>query len=167
MTIDKIKAMTFMNNLFKNTFKYILTKRHVKLDYWNCMFKVEYLRHEIQMTFNFEDSYVDILLFPHPIIFKSEHKVEALKIVNYINHNIKTGGRFYVDDDYLDIAYSLRFQYNELDIMPQECVRKLECAVEYYMDIFKPLYQVCQGIKTYEEGREYIDFIWNNGDVPE
>lgn len=133
--VNKVKAKTVMDHLLRDDSKYIFSKKCLSIETWHLAFGVNYPLHELQMTLVFKDRYVDILCFPDPIILKPEYNIVALKMVNYINWNVKVNGRFYVDD-YCDIAYSMRIDYNTLDLIPHECAKEIECAVENYIDVF-------------------------------
>ncbi len=158
--MNKLKAMRFLEDLLKHDFKYIFNKQNLSIGKWHLTFKMDRKAHELQMTLDFNNTYVDVLCFPHPKILKDENYIAALKTVNYINWIVKANGRFYIDD-YSDIAYSLRLDYKILETMPHESVKEIQCAIEFYIDLFQILLQVCQGTATYEESREYVDSVWN------
>ena len=82
-----------------------------------------------------------------------------MKTINYINWNIKSWGRLYVDD-FGDIAYSLRINYDILNSIPQESIKEIEATVDYYSDLFIPLLDVSQGKKSFDETKLFINDMW-------
>ena len=93
---------------------------------------------------------------------ESDEYNEALKTVNYINWNIKSNGRFYVDT-YGDLAYSLRIKYDFLGAEPHMAINEIEVAIDYYSDLFIPLLDVCLGKKIFNDAKVFIDEMW--GDI--
>jgi len=118
------------------------------------------------MTFAFNDSFVDLLCFVSPRVLnrKDNCYLETHKLVNCINWNVKSWGRYYIDD-YYDLAYSLRLDYNVLETIPHECAKEIECSVDYYADLFIPIINVCKDKASYKETKEYIDAIWGGDNV--
>lgn len=164
--MNKASAMKVVDVILKNEFKYLNIRQNISIDVLHLTFKMDSGTHNLQMTFRFDESYVDILCFvsPRMLTQDDEHYFEALRSINYINLHVKAWGRYYIDN-YYDIAYSLRLDYNVLEIMPHECVKEIECAVDYYADLFILLINVCQGKISYEDTKEYIDAMWRGDDT--
>ena len=158
--MNKIKAMKTMNEILTNH-KYIFLRQSLSIDKWHLTFKLDSIIYELQMTIDFEDTYVDILCFPHPTLLSQEsaNYIASLKTVNFLNWCVKGNGRFYIDD-FLDLAYSLRIDYNTLYFLSHESAKQIESAIDYFSDIFQPLLNVCQGTASYLESRKHIETKW-------
>lgn len=83
-----------------------------------------------------------------------------LKIVNHINWNVKGIGRFYLDD-YGDLAYSIRIQYEVLENITNFATTEIELAIDLYSDLLKIIYDVSSHKTDFKEGRRGIDLMWN------
>jgi|LSQX01.2.fsa_nt_gb hypothetical protein len=118
---------------------------------------------EIQMSLQFDESYLDILAFPHPIIVDKTYALQIAKFLNFLNTYNKTwSGRFYLDEDFLDIAYSVRIPYYLLDAFPNESmVNGISIPIDLYLDIKYLLYKVSKGIIESEEAIEGMKGIWS------
>ncbi len=44
--------------------------------------------------------------------------------------------------------------------MPYECAKEIECAIDYYADLFVPLLNVCQGKTSFNDTKQFIDNMW-------
>lgn len=159
--MDKNKAMKEMGTLFENDFQYLYKKQHTGIHSWNYAFMMDSKSHMLQMSLQFMEEWCDVLCFisPSPLLVNSEYYRNALEAVNYVNWHIKAWGRFYIDS-YGDLAYSLRIKYKVLEKMPHESIKEIECAVDYYADLFVPLLNICQGKTTLDETKQFIDDIW-------
>lgn len=157
----KARAMTLIEQVLNKNFKYLYKKQNIDTNSWHLTFLMDSNTHNLQMSFKFYEEWCDILCFISPTVLNSlnDSYWETLQIVNYINWNIKSWGRFYIDS-YGDLAYSLRIKYRVLRDMPEECFKEIECALDYYVDLFKPLLNVCQGKVSFEEAKLYIDNLW-------
>jgi hypothetical protein len=113
------------------------------------------------MSFDFQECWCDILCFISPTVLMadSENYWETLQTVNFINWNVKSWGRFYVDI-YGDVAYSLRIDYDMLEKSPQMCAKEIECAVDFWSDLFIPLLNTCQGKAFFTETKQFIEAMW-------
>ena len=135
-------------------------------DIWNLSFSVGAPLHEIQITLTFCEDWVDVLAFPHPRVIKEKYVLEMVRFVNSLNGYVKlqnTNGRFYVDEDYLDVVYSARLSYRYLDVMPQAAVcHGILGFLGFVMDMALPLYQIGQGIMTAKEGCQYMMELWES-----
>ena len=156
-------AIRKVDEILKKDFKYLYKRRLVNIHTLHLTFQMDSKSHELQMTFDFQEKWCDILGFISPTILTpgTESYWQALQSVNYINWNIKSWGRYYIDT-YGDLAYSLRLNYDVLENMPYECSKEIEYAVEYYVDLFIPLLKVCQGKESFDGTKQFIDEMWGN-----
>ena len=84
-----------------------MTSPTIKADMWNLSFAVGAPLGEIQVTLAFHKEWIDILAFPHPRIIDEDYVSEMVRFVNCLNGYVKlqnTNGRFYVDENDLDVA---------------------------------------------------------------
>jgi len=162
--MNKIEALKTVDSLLKNNFKYLYKKEKLNIFELHLSFQMDSKTHELQTSMNFEDDWLDILTFisPTAMEIESDEYNEALKTVNYINWNIKSNGRFYVDT-YGDLAYSLRIKYDFLGAEPHMAINEIEVAIDYYSDLFIPLLDVCLGKKIFNDAKVFIDEMW--GDI--
>lgn len=154
-------AMKEIERILKKEFKYLFKKQNIGIHTLHLTFQMDSLSHNLQMSFTFEEMWCDILCFISPTVLIpcSSNYWEALQIVNYINWNIKSWGRYYIDA-YGDLAYSLRLNYDVLEKMPHECAKKIECAIDYYVDLFIPILDICQGKTSFSDTKQFIDDMW-------
>lgn len=133
-------------------------------DEWSLSFPVGQPLGEVQITLSFKQGWVDILAFPHPRIIKEEYILEMVRFVNCLNGYIKvhdTNGRFYVDENDLDVAYSARISYEYLEYLPQKAVSQgVLGLLGFVADTAIPLYCVGKGEMTAEEGCRYLVELW-------
>ena len=158
-----VRAMKLIEQMLKKDFKYLYKKENIDINTWHFIFHMDSKTHALQMSFDFCEQWVDILCFISPTILlldSNENYWEALQTVNYINWNIKSWGRFYIEDSFRDLAYSLRIDYNVLERMPHECIKEIECAIDYYADLFIPLLNVCQGKTSFDNTKLFINDMW-------
>lgn len=155
--MTKIEAINFIENQLKQDFKYLCK---ININTIHLSFTMDSNTHSLQMSLAFQKKWVDILCFISPTILTCNNNFwETLQTVNYINWNIKSWGRFYIDD-FGDIAYSLWINYDILNSMPQESIKEIEATVDYYSDLFIPLLNVSQGNKTFDETKLFINDMW-------
>lgn len=160
--MGKNQAMKQINHMFKKDFKYLYKRQNIDINTWHFSFLMDSKTHNLQMNFTFCEKWCDILCFISPTILtpsSNENYWEALQTVNYINWHIKSWGRFYIDS-FGDLAYSLRIDYNILERMPHECIKEIECAIDYYADLFIPLLNICQGKTSFDNTKLFIDNLW-------
>ena len=160
--MGRIKAKQTISCYQKKDFKHLYQKQNNDINTWHFTFLMDSNTHNLQMSLEFQEKWVDILCFISPTILicnNNNNYWETLQAVNYINWNVKSWGRFYIDD-FGDIAYSLRINYNTLNSMPQESIKEIETAVDYYSDLFIPLLNVAQGNKTFDETKLFINDMW-------
>lgn len=140
------------------------TSPTIKADMWNLSFAVGAPLGEIQVTLDFHKEWIDVLAFPHPRIIDENRVSEMVRFVNCLNGYVKlqnTNGRFYVDENDLDVAYSARIGYKYLELLPQEAVSHGVLGfLGFVADAAVPLYQVGQGEMTAEEGCRYMEELW-------
>lgn len=136
-----------------------------KINQLHLSFKTENFLNEIQMAISFYDDYYDVLAFPHPFIVTDTSITSISKIVrflNFLNSYIKMGnGRFYLDEDFADIVFSVRIPYYVLEAFPLESIENsVAGTLNFYMDIAEPLYNVVKEEITIEEAYSYMKEIW-------
>ena len=140
---------------------------NIRTDAWNLAFSVTEPLNEMQITFEFFEEWFDVLSFPHPRIIEENCVSEMVRLVNFLNGDVMlqdTNGRFFVDEKYLDVAYSARLSYKYLELMPHLAVsRGILGFLSYVSNVATPLYQVAQGYMTADEGYQYILDVWNQG----
>ena len=115
---------------------------------------------ELQLTVSFYNTYCDILIFPHPVIIEKENIISAVRFINHVNSYVKSNGRFYIDEKYLDVAYSSRIFYDYIEAFPEAYINFIINAMTYFKDISIFLFGVCQGEMTIEEACEGLNNIW-------
>ncbi|NMA85003.1 MAG: hypothetical protein GX962_14200 [Epulopiscium sp.] len=117
---------------------------------------------EIQMSLRFDKTYMDKLAFPHPIIVNEKYILQITRFLNFLNSYNKTwNGRFYLDEDYLDIAYSARIPYYLLDAYPNKSMKGgVSTPIDLYLDIKYLLFKVSKGIIGAEEAIEGMKELW-------
>ena len=82
---------------------------------------------EVQLSIRFDETYADILAFPHPVIVKPDCILHAIRFLNFVNNYLKTwNGRFYLDEEFLDVAYSARIPYFLLEMYPSESIQLIK-----------------------------------------
>lgn len=147
--------------LESDAFNYIHTKTLLYNGEINLAFKMDSKNYGLQMTFNYYESYCDILIFIDPVVLNEEHYIETLQTINYINNWAKAFGRFYLDE-HNDIAYSLRIPYSLLEQMSDKALEEIDTGIKYYEDVFLTLIDVAKGKATYQECRDFIDEMWGH-----
>lgn len=158
----RIEAKQTIEHFINKDFKYLYQKQNIDINTWHFTFRMDSNTHNLQMSLEFQEKWVDILCFISPTILTCNNNnnfLETLQTVNYINWNVKSWGHFYIDD-FGDIAYSLRINYDSLNSMPQESIKEIETTVDYYSDLFIPLLNVSQGSKTFDETKLFINDMW-------
>ena len=160
--MNKIRAKKCVEDLLHHNFRYLYKETSLGLMDTHLTFKMDSNTHELQMTLKFEENYCDVLCFISPTVLTEDYYEETLKTVNAINAYVKSCGRFYIDD-YMDIAYSLRTNYDVIDIMPEYFIKEIETAIQFYEDVFCILLDVSQGKKSFEESRDFIEKMWSRG----
>lgn len=140
-------------------FKYIYKETNVGRHKIHLTFKMDSSTYDLQMTFDFEDSYCDILTFISPRVLTAEYYDETLHTINEINTYVKAFGRFYVDE-YNDVAYSLRLPYSMIENQPVHMMNEIEGAVAYFEDLFCVLLDVTQGKRSFEECKIFLQNMW-------
>ncbi|MPM05383.1 hypothetical protein SDC9_51673 [bioreactor metagenome] len=159
--MNRVSAMQSIDGVLKNDFKYLYKRHNIEHHTLHLTFQMDSKSHSLQMCFDFQERWCNILCFISPTILTpcSDNYWEALQTVNYINWNIKSWGRYYIDT-YGDLAYSLRLDYDVLDRMPHECAKEIKCAIDYYADLFVPLLNICQGKASFTDTKQFIDDMW-------
>ena len=142
-----------------------ITPTSIKADMWNLSFPVGAPLGEMQVTLDFYKEWVDVLAFPHPQIIDEDCIIEMVRFVNCLNGYVKlqnTNGRFYVNENDLDVAYSARLNYRYLELLPQEAVsHSILGFLGFVVDVGVPLHLVGKGEMTAEDGCQYIANLWN------
>ena len=94
---------------------------------------------ELQLTVSLFNNFCDILLFPHPIILDKENTLEAIRFINIVNSHCKphnSNGRFYVDEEYLDIVFSSRISYDYIEAFPKKYIEdSVVSPMNYFFNI--------------------------------
>ena len=154
-------AMQTVDEILKKDFKYLYRRQRIDINTLHLTFQMDSNSHGLQMAFTFQEMWCDILCFISPTTPTpcSNYYWKALQVVNYINWSIKSWGRYYIDI-YGDLAYSLRLDYDVLEKMPYECAKEIECAIDYYADLFVPLLNICQGKTSFNDTKQFIDDMW-------
>ena len=156
--------MQAVTNILQQDFKYLYKKVNTTIHTLHLTFQMDSKSHCLQMSFDFQERWCDILCFISPTVLTvdSENYWEALQTVNLINWNIKSRGRFYVDD-FGDVAYSLRIDYDMLEKSPKMYAKEIECAVDFWSDLFIPMLNICQGKASFAEAKQFIEAMWGMG----
>ena len=160
--MTKFAAMKEIDKILRKNFKYLYKRQDIpQQDTFHLTFQMDSKTHELQMALIFEDNWCDILCFisPTAIIPEGEIYWEVLQFVNCVNWSIKSFGRFYLDTNG-DLAYSLRLDYTFLELMPHKFLKEVECAIDYYSDLFLPLLNVIQGKMSFKNIKRFIDDMW-------
>ena len=160
--MTKRAARQKVDEILKEQFKYIYKRHTIDINTFQLIFQMDSRTHELRMNFCFQESWCDVVCFISPTSLTpgTNEYWEALQCVNYVNWNVKSWGRFYIDL-YGDLAYSLRLDYSVLESMPREARTELETAVDYYADLFVPFLKVCQGKESFVQARKFIDEIYS------
>ena len=159
--MNKVSAMQAIDRILKEDFKYLYIRDRIDINTLHLTFQMDSKSHSLQMALTFREMWCDILCFISPTIltFCGDNYWEALQVVNYINWSVKLWGRYYIDT-HGDLAYSLRLDYDVLEKIPYECTKEIECAIDYYADLFVPLLNVCQGKTSFNDTKQFIDYMW-------
>lgn len=159
--MNKVSAMKIIDRILQEDFKYLYRRHNINLHKIHLTLQMDSKTHNLQMNFDFQERWCDLLCFISPTILtpNSDNYWEALKTVNYINWNIKSWGRYYIDT-YGDMAYSLRIDYDILEKLPNEYAKEVECTIDYFVDIFVPLLNVGQGNNSFADTKQLIDDMW-------
>lgn len=136
-----------------------------QIDTLHYEFDVDRFPGQLQMTVAFfEDGYCDLLMYVHPVIVDRQHVVPVVRFINFINSNFKPhncSGRFYVDEESLDIAFVARQSYTTLQEHPANCIKNCVSApICFFQDMADPLYMVSKGSITYEQATLHMEEIW-------
>lgn len=117
---------------------------------------------EVQLSIRFDNIYVDILAFPHPVIVKPDCVSHTIRFLNFVNNYLKTwNGRFYLDEEFLDIAYSARIPYYLLEVYPSNSISAgVTEPIDFYKDIQHSLFGVAQGIITSTTAILNMKVLW-------
>lgn len=130
-----------------------------KLNMVHYSFKSETPLKEIQVTFEFQETFFDMLAFPHPVIVTEKFLRETIDFINYVNSIIKVG-RLYVDTEYLDIAFSVRVPYDIFEAFETKGIDlSLNSALCFYHDLGYILYAVVTGEMSADEGKISVNRI--------
>lgn len=157
--MNKIRAKKCVEELLHHNFQYLYKETSIGLMNKHLTFEMDSNTHELQMTLKFEENYCDVLCFISPTVLTESYYSETLKTVNAINAYVKSYGRFYIDD-YMDIVYSLRTNYDIIDITPESFIKEIETAIQFYEDAFFILLDVAQGKRTFDECKNFIENMW-------
>lgn len=156
-----LNAKSNIEKNLKNNFKYLYTRSIIDIRTIHLTFKLDSKSYNLQMSFRFEEKWCDILCFISPTFLMKDRKSywQVLQTVNYINWHIKSWGRFYIDD-YNDLVYSLRLDYNVLEMMPSECTKEIETTVDYYSDLFILFLKLFEGKDDYNNIKLFVANMW-------
>lgn len=155
-----LKAKSKIRNLLKTKFQYIYTEKAIDPVIDHLTFKMDSTTHNLQMTFEYNEKYCDILCFISPTVVSENSYIDTLRLVNSINWNVKAMGRYYIDD-YKDIAYSLRLDYELLEKQEDRFLQEIETAIQYYEDVFMLILNVSLGKFGYDKAYAELNSMWN------
>lgn len=163
--MNRAAAIKKIKELLK-TFKYIYKEEQTRINELHLTYKMDSNIFELQSSFLFGEHWVDILTFISPRIerlcYDNRQYIEMLKTINYINWSSKSScGRMYIDDDFGDIAISLRFTYVWLEKYPEIVIGEYESVIEYYEDLFTLVIEVASGKRDYCEAKAFINEMWD------
>lgn len=123
---------------------------------------------ELQMSILVEESGINAVLFPSPRVVTSHNKERFFKFINSANrylHRSWSLGRFYIDDEFLDLAYEIA--------LPLEVVNK--CSAEtleeqiflipllHYQDMLSSITMLKEERWESELAIRYLEELRNNG----
>lgn len=133
-----------------------------KIDMIHLTFDVGEPLEEVQVALHFCEKYIDLLAFPHPIIVEKKYVLPTIRFLNFLNSYIKTrNGRFYLDEDFLDVAFSARIPYYLLESHPKESIEdSILGSVDFFLDAKYPLFKVSKGIIDVDEAIDSMKEIW-------
>ena len=153
--------MQTVESLLKKDFKYLCKKEKLNLFELHLSFQMGSNTHGLQSSINFEENWIDVLTFISPTVLKvkSDYYCHAIQTVNYVNWYTKGAGRFYIDE-YGDLAYSFRTNYDLLEKDSPIVIKELETTIAYYSDLFNLFLDVCLGRKSFNDFRQSIDEMW-------
>jgi hypothetical protein len=160
--MTRAAAMKAIDEILQVNFKYLYHRRNViNIHTLHLTFRMDSKSHSLQMAFDFQESWCDILCFisPTTLTVGSENYWEALQAVNYANWHTKAAGRFYIDS-FGDLAYSLRLNYQLLENEQDVCTKEIEAAIDFFVDLFVPFLNICKGEKRFEDIRQFIDNMY-------
>lgn len=122
----------------------------------------------IQIATVFEDRYIDFLGFPDPAFIPADDYQDILETINYINYGLKdTFGRLYLDienvnDDCLDIAYSVRIPYRFFKYSPRQFLDDIISSILETFTVYGTLlYSVSSGELNFNEAKKLIDNMFS------
>lgn len=159
--MNKVQAMIAIDDILKHKFKYLYQQQKLNIQTLHLSFLMDSKTHNIQMTFEFQETWLDILCFISPTVSIKDTNVyfDVLQTINYLNWNIKSLGRFYLDK-YGDFAYSMRLDYSMLERAEDICIKEIETTIDYYADIFVLVLKILHGEKSFEYAKIFIDNMW-------
>lgn len=133
-----------------------------KVDMMHLTFHIGEPLEEVQITLEFCEKYIDLLAFPHPIIVDKKYVLPTIRFLNFLNSYIKTmNGRFYLDEDSLDVAFSARIPYYLLQSYPKESVAdSIVGSIDFFLDAKFLLFEVSKGIIDAEKAIDSMREIW-------
>lgn len=120
---------------------------------------------ELQLSVSFSPTFCDILIFPHPIILHPACIQEAIRFINTLNryhksHNIS--GRFYVEEQDLDVAFSARLSYEYIEALPEQYLQTAVVSpIRLLHSISDLLFAVCKGILSAQQATEFLLKRWS------
>lgn len=161
--MNRVQAMTTVDHILKHKFKYLYQQQKLNIRTLHLSFLMDSKTHNIQMTFEFQKKWIDIACFVSPTVFIENANIyfDVLQTINYLNWNINSFGRFYLDT-YGDFAYGLRLDYLMLEQAEDICIKEIEAVVDYYADIFVLVLNVLRGETSFEYAKNFIDNMWGD-----
>ena len=118
--------------------------------------------YSLQLSILFEEKWADSLVFISPTLPIGSQAGSLPLLLCQINWNIKADCRIYLDSN-RDIAISSRIRYDFLEALPEKTFENtiLE-SLQFYSDVYTPIYNYVSGIETFEEVSGYIENMWGD-----
>lgn len=121
----------------------------------------------LQMSICVEDKAVRTLLFPSPIIINSGNVYQFVRLSNVANQYLYRGnalGRFWVDEESLDLAYELILEEYLIEHYTEEIGKQLfDLPLAHFTDCHIPLLMLAKNTWKADTAMSYLKELWENG----
>ena len=118
--------------------------------------------YSLQLNILFEENWADSLVFISPTLPIGSNAGSLPLLLCQINWNIKADCRIYLDSN-KDIAISSRVRYDFLEALPEETFENtILASLQFYADVYTPIYNYVSGIETFDEVSSYIKNMWGD-----